>query len=471
MKHRGFWFAILSIVMLFCMVFGFGACNTNDTGNYKGDNDEQWSVERLYVLAQENGFDGTLEDFIAMFKGEQGEQGEKGEQGVKGEKGDTGEQGEKGEKGSDGNGIKSAYIDNRGHLILVLSDGTEIDAGKVTQGETEGLEFLILQNPITGHSYAYLEGMGTAKDFDIVIPSTYRGYPVESISTWAFRNNTMLQSIIFPNTLRNISPAAFENCTSLKSIVIPEGVEEIGPGAFRNCTSLSSIYIPDSVRIIYDDAFTGTAWFNNEVNWENDVLYLGKHLIKARTTISGEYTIKDGTVSTAHSAFLGCENLTEVVIPSSLSVIGFSTFEQCRGLTRINIPESVTTICGSAFEYCVNLSSINIPESVTHIGSTAFRGCRQITNITLPQNVTEINSNLVADCTNLTSITIGANITYIGGQAFAYSNLHDIYFDGTKEAWENIEKDIHWDCKSSTESGYTQLSLVVHCKDGDIQVN
>lgn len=83
-------------------------------------------------------------------KGEPGATGEKGEQGIqgpvgpagpqgeKGEKGEAGTQGEKGpaglkgEPGKDGRGITSVTIKTDGHLQIDYSDGTNIDAGKVT---------------------------------------------------------------------------------------------------------------------------------------------------------------------------------------------------------------------------------------------------------------------------------------------------------------------------------------------------
>lgn len=62
-------------------------------------------------------------------------------------------------RGSDGIGVKSAYIDERGHLILVLTDGTEIDAGKVTQGVTEGLEYNLYWNEYYGGMFAEVAGI------------------------------------------------------------------------------------------------------------------------------------------------------------------------------------------------------------------------------------------------------------------------------------------------------------------------
>lgn len=55
-----------------------------------------------YELAVENGFEGTVEEWLASLKGEQGPQGERGEQGPQGPQGPQGERGEQGEQGIQG---------------------------------------------------------------------------------------------------------------------------------------------------------------------------------------------------------------------------------------------------------------------------------------------------------------------------------------------------------------------------------
>ena len=61
-----------------------------------------------YAIAVSNGFDGSLEEWLAALKGEKGDKGERGErgyqgvQGVQGEKGDKGDKGDQGEQGVQG---------------------------------------------------------------------------------------------------------------------------------------------------------------------------------------------------------------------------------------------------------------------------------------------------------------------------------------------------------------------------------
>jgi hypothetical protein len=62
--------------------------------------------QSAYELAVEQGFVGTLEDWIHSlrgFNGQDGKDGKDGKDGEKGEKGDKGDKGERGEPGPPGN--------------------------------------------------------------------------------------------------------------------------------------------------------------------------------------------------------------------------------------------------------------------------------------------------------------------------------------------------------------------------------
>lgn len=67
--------------------------------------------------------------------------GAQGEKGDKGDKGDQGEAGQQGPKGDTGVSVVSTRIDENGHLICTMSDGTEIDAGKVKNVDKHEVRF------------------------------------------------------------------------------------------------------------------------------------------------------------------------------------------------------------------------------------------------------------------------------------------------------------------------------------------
>ena len=294
----------------------------------------------------------------------------------------------------------------------------------------------------------------------VSLTSVTIGNGVTSIGYLAFYNCYSLTSVTIGNGVTSIGDRAFEDCSSLTSIIIPNSVSSIGWYAFRSCDRLTSITIQESVTSIGDGAFSSTAYYYDESNWVNDVLYIGNHLIEAQDTLSGAYSVKNGTKTIADEAFHDCVSLTSVTIGKGVTSIGDSAFAYCSSLTSITIGNDVTSIGNRAFEDCSSLTSITVANgnpvyhsagnclietgsktliagcknsiipsdgSVTSIGRNAFFGCSSLTSITIPDSVTSIGDSAFYKCSKITSVTIGNGVTSIGDGAFwACSSLTSI---------------------------------------------
>ena len=117
-------------------------------------------------------------------------------------------------------------------------------------------------------------------------------------------------------------------------------------------------------------------------------------------------------------AFARNFNLNNIIIPNSVTSIGYSAFSYCHRLTTMRIPESVTNIESSVFYNCRNLTSVILPSTLTNIPSETFSGCSALTNIIIPDPVTTIERYAFAYCEELANVVIPVSVEYIGDSAF-----------------------------------------------------
>ncbi|MBO5715661.1 MAG: leucine-rich repeat domain-containing protein [Clostridia bacterium] len=159
-----------------------------------------------------------------------------------------------------------------------------------------------------------------------------------------------------------------------------------------------------------------------------------------------------------------CEDI-EIVIPSnfnnqSITKIGENSFEY-QVITGVILTNSITEIGNSAFSKCLELTNIHLGNNLTSIGQKAFYNCKSLTSITLPDTLKTLSDYSFAYCTNLEYIKIGNEITKLPMYVFSdCTSLKEIHFNGTKEQWNNLEKDNDWDKNTG--------DYIVYCIDGEI---
>ena len=345
------------------------------------------------------------------------------------------------------------------------------------------LSNITLPNSITNIGNGAFSGCSSLTS--ITIPSS-----VISIGDGAFSGCSSLTSTTIPNSVTSIGNGAFEGCTGtltincnipngkytdnrnsdnygsylyplsgseFTKIVIGEGVTNIGNFAFMDCSNIRSITIPSSVTSIGYGAFGRCDSLDVYVNRKdltahitgddiNNNIQGNKHLLVDGKEIT-ELVIPDSVTEIREEAFSGCSSLTNITIPSSVTSIGHGAFQGCSSLTSVTIGNSVTEIREDAFSGCRSLTSITIPDSVTTIETDVFNGCcslkefkgkfasadnrclvidgvlkafapKDLTEYTIPDSVTEIGNRAFAGCSGLTSITVPNSVTKIGDYAF-----------------------------------------------------
>ena len=235
---------------------------------------------------------------------------------------------------------------------------------------------------------------------EIIVPREYKGYSVIEILS-----------------------GAFDGYTGITSITIPESVTMVYGDAFKGCTGIKEINVPADVSYVDKELFEDTAFYKDDSNWENNVLYICGILVEAKENIAGTCVIKNGAKRIAQSAFADCTGITSVTIPDSVIIIGNRAFENCTGLISITIPNSVTDIYTGAFENCTGLTSVTIPDGVTYIGYEAFKDCTGLTSVTIPESVTYIGGDVFSNCSPDFAIK-----GYIYSEAYDYAVENSIKF-------------------------------------------
>ena len=309
-------------------------------------------------------------------------------------------------------------------------------------------------------TYSVSQGSAMESTTDIVIPATYNGIAVTKIADEAFADCETLSSIVIPESVTDIGNHAFDGCSALSSVVIPDSVVKIGVMAFCGCSDLTSVIIPDSVTSIGETAFWGCRSLTS-ITIPDSVTSIGVWPFAYCTSLTSilvdennpSFCSIEGILYTKNASTLICfpAGKNKITIPDGVTSIGNEAFRGCAGLISIVMPDSITNIGEKAFYGCSGLTSIDIPDSIKSIDDKAFHDCSGLTSIDIPDSVTIIGRSAFSSCSSLTSIIIPDSITIIDIDAFYYcSSLTDLYYIGTEDEWNAIEKGNNWDSNTGS---------------------
>lgn len=150
---------------------------------------------------------------------------------------------------------------------------------------------------------------------------------------YAFQG-TNLSSIDAPN-LKYIGLAAFQNNTNLSEFTFSQQIEKVDTLAFNGCTSLTSFYY------LHDEEKTSSGKINDYALLENGVLYTTLPSNKLQlTSVPGgmkEDTLEvlEGTNRIDQYAGNENTNITKIVLPDSLKIIGNYAFYGYKNLKTV----------------------------------------------------------------------------------------------------------------------------------------
>lgn len=193
--------------------------------------------------------------------------------------------------------------------------------------------------------------------------------------------------------------------------------------------ALSTAAITDATTVT-KLTVTGSAFLNL-----TDCRYIRTKLNGAKTNtatgiltldLSGAAFEKDSIPkagSAANGAFADLYSLKEVVLPSSIRVIGDYAFRYCRRLATINLNEGLEVIGAQAFSQNTSASNLvltltTLPNSVKTIGDYAFSTCNAVALTSLPSSLIGTIGAQTFQNTAVAISVIPEGVTAIGGSAF-----------------------------------------------------
>ena len=273
----------------------------------------------------------------------------------------------------------------------------------------------------------------------------------------AFKDCTDLNTLTIPNNVKSIGSYAFYKCSLLGSVNIPEGVSVIGMQTFHGCSKLSKIHIPASVKNIKDRAFSKctalsevTFSSNSELTGIANSAFNECKALKSITIPKNVTHIGDDKAQNNEGVFNGCSALETVNFEqgSKLETLGNYTFVGCEKLSSVSLPSSLTYLGHTSFTGTA-ITSISIPNGITNIGKETFWGCQNLKSVTFGSNLEKISEKAFGGCISLNNVTIPASVTTISKTAFDSDCLSLTFFvfeDTTN--WYNLKESTPIDAAS-----------------------
>ena len=177
---------------------------------------------------------------------------------------------------------------------------------------------------------------------------------------------------------RFINTKAFKGCSNLEKLILPHSLKTIGVMAFVRCEKLKEIKLPKFVQKV-DGAFM--YWNGKLVNESDYFIYKDEILYNSSMTRLIAYR----KMEKQYNKFVAFNRYTSLMteaigwtgehsydVPVGIVEIACGAFAGKHSLFSVSLPTSVCRIENAAFVCCENLGFINIPSTVSYIGKFAF---------------------------------------------------------------------------------------------------
>lgn len=233
-----------------------------------------------------------------------------------------------------------------------------------------------------------------------------------------------VEELILPDSLLEIGQSAFYKASELNVIHIGKETNKIGVGAFSYCSNIYSFSVDED-----NSCFTVEAdilYNHDKTNLISGIAAYGSVELYAGVKTIGEYAFEgncyiteivcpEGMKEIKGGAFLCCERLERIIIPSTADNIAYKALAYCNSLSAIKVSEEneaykseggmlLTKDGQILISYPAAKGSIVIPDGVKYIAKWAFCGNDGITSVEIPAGVKKIFDGAFYDCNNLSYV-------------------------------------------------------------------
>ena len=289
---------------------------------------------------------------------------------------------------------------------------------------------------------------------------------LERIESHAFFNAYQLKEIDFPSQLEFIGSYAFAYIGKLSTVSIPASVTNVERAAFRtweNDNRVATIIIateeqtdswstewnPQNFEVFYGDTIT---LFEDDVfkYWiiDQEATITGfKAGVSATTPDFPESILVDGetipVTTIGASSFSNNEQITSVIIPSSIKKVASRAFEQSYNIERLRFEDNtqIESIEAHAFRN-TQLTSLTIPNTLKTIGYEAFAGIWTLATIDFEENSTlhTLGEKAFAWNGRITSMSLPASLEVIQPAGVGFmENLVSISIPSSNQYYKTVD--------------------------------
>ncbi|WP_302776263.1 leucine-rich repeat protein [Porphyromonas uenonis] len=326
----------------------------------------------------------------------------------------------------------------------------------------------------------------------IALPAVNFPGNLSSIGDNTFQNCTKLKDVIFEK-IEGYSPAltignfSFAQCPSIESLTFPGRLKSIGNYTFQDNFSLATLVFEDSsdaVSLGYGATEKkGTGYYRRDGPLFGDCplgsLYMGRNINYTAATYAGyspfynQRSLKDvrfsqaGTVTYCKDYLLsGVSSCKSMVLPESLSSIGYRSFERMTVLEGVTIPNNVSTIGTYAFTENKGLKFAKLSTGCEWLKEGLFADCDSLESITIPPVVTRMDTKMFRNCTSLATVTFEGRkeLLTIG---YGASQAEDGLFRDCPIETLNIDRWLSYNTDKPSRSPFYSVKTLKQINIGD----